>query len=400
MNLTIKCIKALNVFFVTLSCFVLSFNLKSNEAGFFNQIQSTPVQFESIYSQNNPSIVDSYVHIWGNNIYHVSQQEGSLLMPFVKMEGMVMNAKQINRIGTLNDPQLYQARGSKVVATNPKQDNRWLTAQRYWLACFVDNYDQIRTLWDIKNAYSEAMAMSFGRLYDRVIIQAALGTVWTGPNRTNTVSLPLSQRYAAFKTTTPGDLNTPMGLNLDTLMAIRLRMKKTFATKRGQSIVVAITADETDSMLQETQMTNRDYTSVLTLMSGEISAFYGFVFVETELIPANQEIFYYDVKTGKGADSSYKVGGTGTVLVSNAASTPNTSGGRRGTIAVGAAHRCFAFMSGDSLCFGINQNILARVSERNDLHYNWQLYYAAEFGAVRKEEVKVIEILTRNTDVA
>ena len=55
---------------------------------------------------------------------------------------------------------------------------------------------------------------------------------------------------------------------------------------------------------------------------------------------------------------------------------------------------------GGSICFGINQNILARVTERSDLHYNWQLYYASEFGAVRKEEVKVIEIVTFDTDMA
>ena len=38
---------------------------------------------------------------------------------------------------------------------------------------------------------------------------------------------------------------------------------------------------------------------------------------------------------------------------------------------------------------------MARVSERIDTHYDTQLYYSAEMGAMRKEEVKVVEILTK-----
>lgn len=288
-------------------------------------------------------------------------------MPFMLVEGMVMNAKSINRIGTLGDPMLYTGRGSKVTATNPVNDVRWLTAQRYWHACFVDNWDQIRTLWDIKNAYSMAMSMSFGRLQDRVGIAAALGTVWTGPSKAVQVTLPLSQKIAAFAT---GEA-TGSGLNLNTLMAVRKKMKKTYAVERGQSIVMVITAEETNSLLKETQTTSRDYTTILTLMQGEIAAYFGFIFAETQLIPHTS------------ADTHYKVtDGTVTAVADT------------GKVDAGKGLRCFAFVSGESICFGINQNLMVRVSERADLHYNIQIYYAMEVGAVRKEEVKVVEIIT------
>ena len=128
--------------------------------------------------------------------------------------------------------------------------------------------------------------------------------------------------------------------------------------------------EETDSLLDETQTTNRDYTTILTLMQGEISAFYGFLFAETQLVPHHAEEVKYNPNNGT-------VTATGTA-----------------TIPAGKALRCFAFVSGESLCFGINQNLMVRVSERADLHYNIQIYYAMEIGATRKEEVKVLEILT------
>lgn len=364
MRLLSNLISRISECFVSITCFLMAFQVNAGQCGNFNPIIPTSIQTEQLHGVGNPTINDAHVDLFANNVYHVSQQEGSMLMPFVLVEGMVMNAKQIQRIGSLPDPALYKGRGSKVTATNPVNDNRWLTAQRYWHACFVDNWDQVRTLWDIRNAYSQAMAMSFGRLMDRVIIAAALGTVWAGPQRTNPIALPDNQKIAA----TDGTAFT--GANLDLLMNVRTTMKKRFAAVKGQSIIMVITADESRSLLNESKLTNRDYTTILALMSGEISAFYGIIFVETQLIPKNSTAFRFAAGTGR--------------LVS-------VDGVQ---VAVGAANRCFAFISGDTLCFGINQNMLARVSERDDLHFNIQIYYAAEFGAVRKEEVKVMECLT------
>ena len=173
---------------------LLVFNMNAGEVGNFNPIMPTPVQYEANQGVGNPNIVDHYVNLYANNVYHISQQKGSNLMPFVSIEGLVRNAKQINRQGAMGDPHLYTGRGSNVVSTNPPADDRWVTAQRYWLATFVDSYDQIRTLYDIRNSYAQAMAMSFGRLYDRIIIAAALGTVFSGPNRKQ-VPLPITQKY-------------------------------------------------------------------------------------------------------------------------------------------------------------------------------------------------------------
>ena len=352
----------------------------SSEGGFFNPVVSTPVVHEGLHDTNNPAVVDAYTTIFSDNVYHLSQQRGSVCMPFVLMEGMVSAQKRIERITALPDPQMYQVRFSSVQATNPDNDNRWITAQRYYHACFVDNYDQIRTLWDMKNAYTQAIAMSFGRLYDRIIFAALLGSAQAGANKEQLVPLPYSQKVAAFDDTDTSAPTDGRGLNLRTLRAVRLKQKSNFAIQANEMLVWVVTANEIDDLLAETKITNRDFTTILTLMEGEVRAFLGMVFIQSELLPHNDSTVHFNYKTG---DVS--------------ASAP---GANAATIAANKAVRTICFVAQKSACFGINVNLFGRMSQMPQNHYNWMIYYAGEFGAVRKEEVTVAEIFTHDKRVA
>ena len=275
----------------------------AGEAGFINPVQSTTIQSESLHTTNaNAPIEDSYREIFGSNVYHVSQQQMTRLLPFAEMKGMVSNAQSIDRLGTLGMPHKYLSRNSKVHATNPANDVRWVEAERYWLACFIDNYDQIRTLWNINNAYTEAMARSFARLYDRVFIAAALGSVSTGARvgATTAVALPDTQKFiASSKNLTSGAVTQKTRLKLHTLAQVKEHMSQTFAIQQGEMAVMAINAAQVTSLAEEERVTSRDYQSLQPLMSGELAAFYGFVFAQTELIPANEKRYRYNTTTGQ-----------------------------------------------------------------------------------------------------
>lgn len=388
-------VAALNTVVASAAVSVSMSDQEMGEAGYFNPTQSTSVSFEGVHGQNVPTIVDTYVQIFASNVWHVSQQRGSRLMGFVIMEGMTRDAKQVDRIGTFDAPQPYISRGSKVTASNPEQDTRWITAQRYWLAAFIDKYDQGRVLYDISSLYMQGMAMSFGRLYDRVIIAAALGDVWVGPTRQR-VSLPAKQKFAAYNSSATAE-GKGEGFNLDTLEIIRLKLKKSFAIEAGQTVVVVVTAEEIHSLLQEDKVTNRDYTNVLALVGGELSSFYGMIFVETQLIPYTESDTYYVQKSTLGANTASNRFPEGRIITSaeRAAIIADsvTDATYVGTVPSGRGLRCFA-MAPDAICFGLNQNVTSNASPRPDLHYNMQLYYSAEFGAMRKEEIKVVEIVT------
>ena len=96
--------------FTWMTALILSFNTTAGEAGFYNPIASTQVQFEQLHSTGSPSAIDGYVHIFANNVYHLSQQRGSRLMPFVQVEGMVRNAKQLQRMEAMGNPVPYTAK--------------------------------------------------------------------------------------------------------------------------------------------------------------------------------------------------------------------------------------------------------------------------------------------------
>ena len=352
---------------VGFSSWLDGFNMNVGHAGNFNPIMTTPVTMESLHSVNKPAVVDAFAVIFGRNVNHLSQQKGSQLMPFVQMMGMTQAAQQVIRMGVLPDPTPLVSRGSRVTASNPVTDVRWVEARRFWQACHVASWDQLRTLFEIQAAYTQAMSMSFGRLKDRVIIAAALGVANTGPSRSVDVGLPQSQRYVAGRGST-GDIEG--SLSFKDLISIRTKAKEDFVIDSNGVLVMAVTANEVYSLLEQTQITSRDFTNTLVLASGKIQAFLGILFVETQLLSTlvNPTLTYGGDRFASGSGTS---------------------------LAAGTYQRCFAFVAGHSLSFGQNLNIFSRVSERDDLHYDTQIYFATEFGAVRKEEVSVIEVLSK-----
>ena len=350
--------------------FVQCLNAEVNETGYFNPTVNTSVTAESLHNMNDPAVVDAYTYIFADNVYHISQQRDAQLLPYAEMLGLVRDRRSINRIGTLDDPRPYEARMAQVKGTNPDNDVRWVVAKRFYHACFVDDYDQVRTLFQLQNAYTTAIARSFGRFYDRVFISAAIGIACTGPGATGQASLPNSQKIAATDAA-----GTFSGLNLFTLNRLRMRQKRNFAIARGDMMVYVITADEVFHLLNETKVTSRDYTNVLALQNGEVMAFMGMLFVESQLLHSNAEAVNYNGTTGVVAAS-----GT--------------------TIAANAANVTFSFVANQSICFGINASLQGLVTQLPMRHNNWLIYYRSEFGAVRKEEVQVHMVYTKKADVA
>lgn len=351
---------------IAVNCFLQGANASLNEAGNFNAAVPTTVSYETVQNLNDPAVVDAYTYIFADNVYHLSQQRDAQLLPYAEMLGLVRDSRSINRIGVLDDPRPYEARMAQVKGTNPENDVRWVEAKRFYHACFVDDYDQIRTLFSLQNAYTVAIARSFGRFYDRIFISAAIGTACTRPDRSGRVPLPTSQQMCAFD----GSTTTGVGLNVTTLNRMRMLQKSRFAVARGDMMVYVISSGETYSLLEQERATSRDYTNVLGLVNGELSSFMGMLFVESELLHKNATDLKYDVMTGA-------ISASGT-----------------GNLAAGAAVATFCFVANQSVCFGINNSLQGMVTQLPERHNNWLIYYRAEFGAVRKEEVQVRVVYT------
>jgi hypothetical protein len=305
-------------------------------------------------------ISTSMVKQFSSNIYHLSQQKDSRLMPLIqRKETIVGEEKFFDRIGTVEVMEKVGRHSNTTFADTPYSRRR-VTMRDYFWADLVDKEDKLRIIHNPESEYAIAARAAIGRKMDDIIVAAAIGTVYTGKNGATPLTLPNSQKVAAIN----GSGHSQM--NIDLLRQLKYIYDVNEVDEMKRHIVCG--AAEIKALLEQEEITNNDYNSVKALVNGEVNSFMGFNFVRIERLPYTTQAIQFDASTGEigvGSDA----------------------------IAVGSK-RCFSF-AGDGLLAGIGANPTARVSERPDKHYANQVYYSMSLGAMRMEEVKVIEFFTK-----
>ena len=162
-----------------------------------------------------------------------------------------------------------------------------------------------------------------------------------------------------------GTTITGVGLNVNSLRAVRKKFKTNEAIMKGEVLIFACSAAQTDDLLGETEVTSSDYAGVKALVNGEVDTFMGFKFVETELCTFNTAPITYNDVTG--------VVGSGD-----------------GTISIGEGRECVAFVSKSAILCAKVREIKGRITEIPNKHYAKQVYAALSMGCVRMEEVQVV----------
>jgi hypothetical protein len=235
----------------------------------------------------------------------------------------------------------------------------------YEWATLVDRKDKLLQIHDPENQFAQAASMSLGRAMDTVTINAALGSAATGESGSTLVALPTSQKIASVSQGAISSLN---------VAAILQAKQKLDAAEAVGPRYLVHDAAQLQSLLNQTQVTSADYNTVRALVHGEIDTYLGFKFLHTELIVPS---------------STYSSGTTydpNSGLYSTAA----------GALALPTgAMSAFVFV-GDGLLLGKNEEAIGRIDERSDYSYAMQVYNSMDFGAVRMEEVKVVEIVCSN----
>lgn len=195
-------------------------------------------------------------------------------------------------------------------------------------------------LIDPTSDYARAAAMAMGRAMDEVLIDAALGTAFTGVSGGTSTA---GQTAVAAGGT---------GLTLAKLLTAKETMDGDDVGEDGRAIVC--TADQITDLLNTTAIQSADFNTVKALARGEVDSFLGFRF-----IPVN----------GKRTDGSKLVPVDGS-----------------------SDRRCFAFQ-GDGLLLGVGADMNTKISERADKNYATQVFCSMSIGGTRMEEARVLEIL-------
>lgn len=305
-------------------------------------------------------ITTAMVKSYSANVFHLSQQKNSRLAGFVRRETQNGEEDFYDRIGAVT-AQKKTGRHSDTTYQDTPHSRRRVTCEDYFFADLVDKEDKLRIIMSPESEYAKAGAMALGRAMDDVIIAGALGAAYTGKDGAVAVNLSNANRIAGFD----GATTTGVGLTVKTLRAI----KKKFGQNEVEGdLYMTVTAEQLDNMLGELEVTSSDYNSVKALVHGDVDSFMGFKFIRIERLPVTTATVTYDVANGSvGA-------GTGTAPI--------------------GSRRCFAWAR-EGILLATAQEVTSRMDELPGKHYATQIYAKMGIGAVRMEEVKVVEVFCK-----
>lgn len=293
-------------------------------------------------------ITTSFVDQYSSNIQALVQQKGSKLRNLVGFESVRGKAAFIDQIG-----QVAAVKKTTRHAATPQSDTphkrRRLSLETYHWADLIDNDDKVRMLIDPTNDYANAAAWAMGRAMDEAIVEAALGTAYTGETGATEVALPASQIV---------DAACASKFTFDKLREVKRLFDKNDAPSEGRYIVLS--AQQLDDLLSETKVTSADYAAAKALVRGEIEEFMGFKFVQLN---------------AKKAD--------GSLILPVVMST--------GDSAAAIGRSCLAFQS-EGVKLGIGEDIIGKITERDDKCFATQVYYEMAIGATRMQEELVVQI--------
>lgn len=142
------------------------------------------------------------------------------------------------------------ARFEDVVASDPAHSRRGANLKTYYDAHYIDNTDQLRALVDLKSGYARSIVQSAMRKLDKVVAEAALGSVLTGENFTTTVTAASD----GVQTVTAGS-----GLTYDKLREVKEALNSKDVGLNGERVFLAITEIQASALLNEIEVISSDY---------------------------------------------------------------------------------------------------------------------------------------------
>lgn len=277
-------------------------------------------------------ITTSFVNEFKATLEHLVQQKESRIRPAVRVETQRGKTAFYEQLGAVSASKRTTRHGDTPRIDTPHK-RRAVTLADYEVADLIDRQDMVRTLNDPSNPYVQAFLAALNRSTDDALIDAALGTAYTGENGDSAVTLPSGQKISASGT----------GFTLTKLKDALKKLKQAEAADEDDLFVVWTYAQE-EQFLGENQVASVDYNTQRVLVDGSVDSFLGFKFIRVERLPI-------------------------------------TSGTRS----------CFAFAR-SGLLLAVGADLNAKITERDDKSYATQVYASMSIGATRMQEEKVVQI--------
>ena len=308
----------------------------------------------------------AFVEGYKNNIYIKAQQKE------VRLFGRSRNEVQGSKLDFYEildsvDAIEVTTRHGDTPIMNPEHTRRGCVLTDAEYGAMIDKLDRVRLLINPEDAYVMQAVSALSRKKDDIFIAAALGNARTGVDGDVLVPLPEAQKLVAVNedgTTGHGPLNTYTLTNVS---------EKFNSSEIDPDIEKnwAISPKQIRNLLNDPQVTNADFATVKVLVSGKVDMFMGFNFIMTNRLPVSAAATKYDAIDGQ----------------------VNAATGAK-TLPAGA-RRNFAWVT-DGMISAVGKNnfgLSVDVGQRRDKRMSTQIHVVHSVGALRLEDVKVIEIL-------
>lgn len=166
---------------------------------------------------------------------------------------------------------------------------RWVRPRPYDKTTWIDEHDHILlgTLPDPQGTTVRNHAIATNRQKDIVLINAAIGTNYTGAQGTTATTLPAGQTVAVNAIS--GGTGSNSGLTLFKLIQASYVLDSNDVNENDRYFVYA--AKELNNLLVNVdQVDNALYNDVQALRKGRVVDFMGFEFVRTQLLPITSNV--------------------------------------------------------------------------------------------------------------
>lgn len=178
------------------------------------------------------------------------------------------------------------ARAQKTEPSDIPTFFRWVRPRPYDKTTWIDEQDHILLgqLPDPQSPTARNHAIAVDRLKDTLLINAALGTNYTGAQGTTATTLPAAQQVAV---NLGGGANT--GLTLAKLISASYTMDTSDVDEMDRVFVYA--AKQLNNLLVNVDQVNSVlYNEIRALFKGRVEDFMGFKFIRTQLLPITSNV--------------------------------------------------------------------------------------------------------------
>ena len=228
------------------------------------------------------------VQAYRANIDIKFQQMGSRLRGCVRNERQAAEFEFYDRIGPVDAIEVTSRHADTPLVSTP-HDRRRVALRDFDWADMIDNKDKMRMLADPTSSYVTNAVMAMGRAQDDVILQAAVGTAYTGKTGATTVAFASASEIAVDYTESGAAANS--NLTIGKLRKARYLLDKSEVTTEGQyDLCMVVDPAQIQSLLRTTEVTNADYSTVKALVHGEIDTFMGFKFIKSNRLTVASSI--------------------------------------------------------------------------------------------------------------